>query len=90
VLKICEFVDAEAKVKITLDAMKRITIPWNIQFQEAIRVAFDLADSHLVDELKENYKLLKFKRMLKKYRLSDINTANLSSGRSMFICSYFQ
>lgn len=91
----------DSKTSVVLIIMQRTSIPWSEQLQNLITEvtdcifdkiltikAFTNRQSKHFETLKEQYQLLKFKKMLLKYGLQDINTSDISCGRSTYYLQF--
>ncbi|KAJ1564985.1 Kinetochore-associated protein 1 [Nowakowskiella sp. JEL0078] len=75
--------DKESKLDVILEIMRRTTVPWSEEVGELFLNALRWPALKKTDELREQYRLLRLKRMLIKYGIKGFNISDLSLSKSL-------
>ncbi|KAJ3169831.1 hypothetical protein HDU88_000470 [Geranomyces variabilis] len=75
--------DIDIKVDVVMELMKRTPVPWGAGVGEVFLQALRCTAARRNDELREQYRLLKLKRMLVSYGISTFNIADKNLAKSL-------
>ncbi|KAJ3146968.1 Kinetochore-associated protein 1 [Geranomyces michiganensis] len=75
--------DVDIKVDVVMELMKRTPVPWGADVGEVFLQALRCTAARRNDELREQYRLLKLKRMLVSYGIKTFNIADKNLAKSL-------
>ncbi|KAJ1967885.1 hypothetical protein IWQ62_001575 [Dispira parvispora] len=74
----------DAKLKVVLELMRRTPIPWSADVDQVVRDTLELVhDLRQGDEIREQYRLMRLRKMLLTYGIKTFNISNMSLAKSL-------
>ncbi|KAJ3414397.1 hypothetical protein HDV05_006671 [Chytridiales sp. JEL 0842] len=84
VLAIVEHIqDQEQCARVILEVMRRTPVPWSTAVEKVIYEALSWKNLQQLDDLREQYRLMRMKRMILNYGLTDFNIAATQEAKSL-------